>query len=242
MKIRFACDFLKGSERPKWRGASDSPVILGKGSERPKWQGASDSPGILRNGSEKTTSASADMDMESVGDRRRIHRKQDVTVVGDLIPSTKASAPPLTEVGGLTPSTKTSAPHHRRDITTRDIIERDAEIIQSTRAASGPDGRQNHRLARGAGCFRVDCEFHCGSNSDEQDYKFPDLKMRWGRGNCRLPNGAVFDVMNDYYCERSYNAVWRHRFPDRKVFKVELGENQDTKNSFLADRDDSIES
>ena len=194
-------------------------MILGKGSERPKWRGASDSPGILRKGSEKTTSASADMDMESVGDRRRIHRKQDVTVVGDL----------------------TSAPYHRRDITARDIIERDAEI-QSTRAASGPDGRQNHRLARGAGCFRVDCEFHCGSNSEDQDYKFPDMKIRWGRGNCRLPTGAVYDVMNCYYCERCYMAVWRHRFPDRKDLKVELGKNQDIKNQLLEDRDDFIKS
>ncbi len=36
--------------------------------------------------------------------------------------------------------------------------------------------------------------------------------------------------------------MWRHRFPDRKVFKVELGKNQDTKNDFLADRDNFIKS
>ncbi len=186
-------------------------------------------------GSERTRSPSADMDMEPVANRRRISIKRDVTVVGDLTPSTKASAPPLTEVGDLTPSTKASAPPRGSD------IDGDTES-RRTRAASAPDGRQNHRLAKGAGCFGVDCEFHCGSNSDDQDYKFPDLKMRWGRGNCRLPNGAVFDVMNDYYCERSYSAVWRRRFPDRKVFKVELGKNQDTKNDFLADRDDFIKS
>ena len=93
-----------------------------------------------------------------------------------------------------------------------------------------------------AGCFGADCEFHCDSNSDDQDYKFPDLKMRWGRGNCRLPTGPVYDAMNSYYCERCYMAVWRHRYPDRKDLKVELGKNQDTKKDFVEDRDDFIKS
>ena len=57
-----------------------------------------------------------------------------------------------------------------------------------------------------------------------------------------MPTGAVYDVMNCYYCERCCMAVWRHRFPDRKDLKVESGKNQDIENHLLEDRDDFIKS
>ena len=110
---------------------------------------------------------------------------------------------------------------------------------------SSPQHVVSRQQAKVVGRFNVKCSFMCNGSSESpcplctKDVVTGNIaRIQWARN--RLRNGGVDDAENDWFCERTFIALWKHKYT-RKGLQNTMAADKSLHDKLLEDRQQFID-